>query len=182
MQVTEILDQWSKNKNQVFWYSKYQDKTYGKPCIVTGFTSRDKTDRYGRKTGTEKLIEVTMFPAYYDGSWDEESITYPIRPEGTATVVKGRYLDATDYESWEHYIQSKYASARATERAQDERETLKRELSAVLKELCPKVSIGTDRWGHIQVEGYSEGMRQLLATLRDAQTYYASLTTEEEVA
>lgn len=182
MQLKEILDQWSKNKEQVFWYSRYQDARYPTPCIVTGFTSRDKTDRYGRKTGTEKLIEVLMFPNYYDKSWDEESITYPIRPKGTATVVKGRYLSESYHESYEHYIQSEYASARASEKARAERETVEQELSKVLKDLCLNVYVSSGKYGSLIIEGSTDKMARLLATLRDAQTYYASLTTEEEVA
>jgi hypothetical protein len=168
MQTKEVLTEWSKNKEQVFMYRRYEGTSQAE-CVVVGFHT--ETGRTGYSKWDKKP----------DRMWvDIINYSYNDR-KGRAERVLARYLTTTAYKSIVEYHEQK--DKWELERLDTVQK--KKQLTEDFAEVCKSLSLGlriedVNRHGYYQtmVVGDMEAFISLLGTLRDAKQYYDSIVEE----
>lgn len=168
MQTKEVLTEWSKNKEQVFMYRRYEG-TSPSECVVVGFHT--ETGRTGYSKWDKKPDRMWVDIMDYSSN----------REIGTPKRVLARYLTTTAYKSIKEYHEQK--DKWALERLEISK--AKKQLTEDFAEVCKSLSLGlriedVNRYGHYQtmVVGDMEAFISLLGTLRDAKQYYDSIVEE----
>ena len=182
MQTKDILDEWSKNKERLFMYQRYESDT-PRPCEVVGFITEPAVttgNRWDRKPA-RKWVEVRMFhPHDWSPPTQDENGAW-VKPEGTITRVPARTLTASCHETWAGSAERWHKNR--TERAERDaqRERFRDELAEISDALHLNLRPSTNLYGEVCVAGNLDDLFRLVATLRDAQRFYETLAQDEAV-
>jgi len=178
MKTKDILGAWSKNRNNLFMYQRYQSSPTI-PCEVVGFHTEPAVNgRYAwERKPEQKLVEIRLLPSLAYWRVGDDLPTWD-RDTRQTMRVSARYLDDSYYPTWQEYADAcvKQGQARADKAEQNRQFT--EEVEQVGKALCLKLTVEQGKYGQLVLSGDIE---RVVATLRDAMRFYETIAQEQGV-